>query len=284
LDCHCEKRRPPHDPAARARRAGRGSGHAAQLALAALLAAALLPAGLQSTHVGGAPRGWIVALDVALLALHVCVATARRWPKQSFTIGTVACAILLVAPDIDGVTDFADSSGYSPILLPSTLCFFALLYAVSAHTTAPWPNAALGVGLAGGCLTPARLRAFTGTPIDAWAWWLLLCSTVFGGTVAAWALGRCRDGEPRRGRRLVTPGSPERAQEILTTIAEAGREALIEMRGHLGNQPDSPVVVTELDPGLDPTVGQRGEQDLAAGASRSGGRPTGHLRHRVMSA
>lgn len=72
-------------------------------------------------------------------------------------------------------------------------CFFPLLYAVSAHARAPWwPNAALGVGLAGCGLTLARPWGFTGAPIDAWSWWLMLGTTALGGTIAAWALGRYR--------------------------------------------------------------------------------------------
>ncbi len=204
---------------------------------------------------------------------------------QSFGAGAIACGVLLIAPDIDGVTDFVESSDYSAILLPSTLCFFALLYAVSAHTRPPWPNLALAVGLAGGCLTLARLWGFTGTPITSWAWWLLLGTTAFGGTVAAWSMGRYRvtraawttqlaervaaDERRRIARemhdvvahslavmvsqaeagRLVVPAAPERAPEILTTIADAGREALTEMRGLLGVLRDDELP-TEPQPGL----------------------------------
>ncbi|MFD4358126.1 sensor histidine kinase [Nocardia sp. NPDC058518] len=260
-------------------------GHGAQLALAVVMAAVLLPASLQSVRVSGVSTPWVLALTLALLALHGCVATARRWPIPSFAIGALGCAVLLVAPDIDGVTDFSESSRYSPVLLPSVLCFFALLYAVSAHTTPPWPTAALGVGLAGSLLTLARLWEFTAAPIEAWAWWLLLSTTAFGGTTAAWALGRYRatraawtsqlaeraaaDERRRIARemhdvvahslavmvshaeagRLVVPNSPERATEILTTIADAGREALTEMRGLLGVLRDDSAS-TEPQPGL----------------------------------
>ncbi|MFD3704138.1 sensor histidine kinase [Nocardia sp. NPDC058658] len=261
-------------------------GHGAQLGLAVVMAAVLLPASLQSVRVSDVATPWVLAMTVAVLALHVCVATARRWPIPSFAIGTVGCAVLLVAPDIDGVTDFSESSRYSPVLLPSVLCFFALLYAVSAHTTSPWPTAALGVGLTGSLLTLIRLWEFTAAPIEAWAWWLLLSTTAFGGTTAAWALGRYRatraawtsqlaeraaaDERRRIARemhdvvahslavmvshaeagRLVVPTSPERAAEILTTIADSGREALTEMRGLLGVLRDESAS-TEPQPGLD---------------------------------
>ncbi|MFD6398102.1 sensor histidine kinase [Nocardia sp. NPDC060249] len=260
-------------------------GHGAQLALAVVMAAVLLPASLQSVRVSGVPAPWALALTGSLLALHVCVATARRWPVPSFAIGVAGCAVLLVAPDIDGVTDFSESSRYSPVLLPSILCFFALVYAVSAHTAPPWPTVALGVGLTGSLLTLARLWEFTAAPIEAWAWWLLLSTTAFGGTTAAWALGRYRatraawtsqlaeqaaaDERRRIARemhdvvahslavmvshaeagRLVVPNSPERATEILTTIADAGREALTEMRGLLGVLRDD-AASTQPQPGL----------------------------------
>ncbi len=255
------------------------------MVLAVVMAGVLLPAGLVSAHVGGVAAAWTIAIGGALILVHLCVATVRRWPAQSFIGGSLACVVLLIAPDIDGVTDFVESSDYSPILLPSTLCFFALLYFVSAHTRPPWPNLALGVGLAGSCLTLARLWGFTGTPINSWAWWLLLGTTAFGGTVAAWSMGRYRvtraawttqlaervaaDERRRIARemhdvvahslavmvsqaeagRLVVPKSPERAPEILTTIADAGREALTEMRGLLGVLRDDELP-TEPQPGL----------------------------------
>lgn len=236
-------------------------------------------------HVGGVSTSWTACLTVALFGLHICVATARRWPSPSFVIGALTCAVLVAAPDIDGVTDFVEASRYSPILLPSTLCFFALLYSASAHTRPPLPNYALGVGLAGSCVTLARLWGFTGTPIDTWAWWLLLGTTAFGGTTAAWALGRYRvtraawtaqlaervaaDERRRIARemhdvvahsvavmvshaeagRLVAQGSPERAPEIFTTIADAGRGALAEMRGLLGVLRDDAAAI-EPQPGL----------------------------------
>lgn len=227
---------------------------------------------------------WSISLAAAIIALHLCVGAARRWPVPAFAIGTAACATCVAAPDIDGVTGF-DIGGYSPILLPSTLCFFLLVYAVSAHARPPWPNFALGVGLVGSGVTLARLWGFTGTPIEAWAWWLLIGTTALGGTVAAWALGRYRvtraawaaqlaervaaDERRRIARemhdvvahslavmisqaeagRLVVPDAPERAPDVLATIADTGREALAEMRGLLGvlRDDDAP---TGPQPGL----------------------------------
>jgi signal transduction histidine kinase len=260
-------------------------GQAGQLALAAVLALVLLPAGVSAVRDDGAAPGWRVALAVALIALHAGVATARRWPLPSFAAGGLACLILVSAPDLAAATAVVDTTDYGPILLPSSLCFFPLLYAVSAHAKAPWPDIALGVGLVGCVLAVARLWGFSGTPINEWAWWLLLSTTAVGGTLAAWALGRYRatrvawavqlaervaaDERRRIARemhdvvahsvavmvshaeagRLVVPNSPERAPEILTTIAEVGREALVEMRGLLGVLRDEGAS-TDPQPGL----------------------------------
>lgn len=260
-------------------------GAAGQLAFAAVLALVLLPAGVQAVRDDSAAIAWRVALAGALLALHVGVATARRWPVPSFAAGGLACLILVLAPDLAAATAVVDTTDYGPILLPSSLCFFPLLYAVSAHAKAPWPDVALGIGLAGCLLAVVRLWGFSGTPINEWAWWLMLSTTAVGGTIAAWALGRYRatrvawsiqlaervaaDERRRIARemhdvvahsvavmvshaeagRLVVPNSPERAPEILTTIAEVGRQALVEMRGLLGVLRDDDAS-TEPQPGL----------------------------------
>lgn len=241
-----------------------------QPALAALVAALFLPAGLQSVIDGGPSTAWSLALTITLVGLHLSLATARRWPSESFALGALACLVLLVAPDVDAVTDFVAARDYAPIQLPSTLCFFALLYAVSARTQHPHPALALGVGVVGSCLTLLRVGGASGSPLASWAWWLLVGTTAFGGTVAAWALGRYRvtrtawtaqladkaaaDERRRIAREMhdvvahslavmvshaeagqvVTPRAPERAPEFFMTIADTGREALTEMRGLLG--------------------------------------------------
>lgn len=260
-------------------------GDAGQFVLATVLALVLLPVGLMAARDGGISTAWTASLVGALVVLHVCVAAARKFPVPAFVVGGLACAILAAAPDIAGFTAVVDSTDYSAILLPSSLCFFPLLYAVSAHARPPWPNVALGVGLGGCGVTVVRLWGFTGAPINAWAWWLLLSTTALGGTIAAWALGRYRttraawanqlaervaaDERRRIARemhdvvahslavvvshaeagRLVVPNSPERAPEILTTIAEAGRQALSEMRGLLGVLRDDAAPI-EPQPGL----------------------------------
>lgn len=260
-------------------------GEAAQVALAGVMALVLLPVGWTAVRDGEVPTGWVAALVAALVVLHAVVATAHRWPVPSYAIGALAMLVLVAAPDLGGPTALAAGSDYGPVLLPSSLCFFVLMYSVSAHAPPPWPSAALVGGLVGCLLTVVRLWGFAGAALEGWTWWLMLGTATVGGTVAAWALGRFRatraawvaqlaergaaDERRRIARemhdvvahslavvvshaeagRLVVAQSPDRAPEILDTIAGTGREALTEMRGLLGvlRDGDAP---TEPQPGL----------------------------------
>lgn len=245
-------------------------GAAGQVALAAGMAAVLLPVGWASVVDGDVSRGWTAALLAAVVVVHAAVASARRHPLVSYAAGAAAMFVLVVAPDLGGVAAEQAGSEYAPVLLPSSLCFFVLLYGVSARAPRPWPTAALGVGLIGCVVTTTRLWSFAGVVLEGWAWSLILATATVGGTVAAWALGRFRAtrtawiaqledrgaaDERRRiaremhdvvahslavvvsqaeGGRMLVARSPERAGEILGTIADTGREALTEMRGLLG--------------------------------------------------
>lgn len=243
---------------------------AGQALVALATALVLLPVGWSAVMDGEIPSGWQAALLAALVVVHGAVGTARRWPMPSFAAGALAELVLVAAPDLSGATAEAAGSDFAPVLLPSSLCFFVPLYAVSSRESRPWPTAALAVGLIGSLVTAVRLWGFTGAPVDGWAWWLMLATASVGGTLGAWALGRFRatraawiaqlaqqgaaDERRRIARemhdvvahslavvvshaeagRLVVGQSPERAPEILDTIAGTGREALTEMRGLLG--------------------------------------------------
>ncbi len=260
-------------------------GDAAQLALAGLLALVVLPVGWTAVVEGEVATAWEAALLVALVAVHAAVATARQWPLAAYAVGAVAELVLVAAPDLGGPTATAAGSEYGPVLLPSSLCFFVLLYAVSAHAARPWPTAALVGGLVGCLLTVVRLWGFAGAGLEGWTWWAMLGTATVGGTVAAWALGQFRatrlawvaqlaergaaDERRRIARemhdvvahslavvvshaeagRLVVAQSPDRAPEILETIAGTGREALTEMRGLLGVLRDDEAP-TDPQPGL----------------------------------
>lgn len=245
-------------------------GDVGQVALAGALALVLLPVGWTSVVEGEIAGAWEVALVVALVALHAAVATARRWPLVSYAVGALAELVLVAAPDLGGPTAVAAGSEYGPVLLPNSLCFFVLLYAVSAQDRRPWPGIALGIGLVGCLVTVVRLWRFDGTGLQGWTWWLMVATATLAATVAAWALGRFRatraawidqladraaaEERQRIARemhdvvahslavvvshaeagRMVVGQQPERASGILDTIADTGREALTEMRGLLG--------------------------------------------------
>lgn len=202
--------------------------------------------------------------------LHLAVLTARRLPVPSYAAGAAAMLVLVAGPDLSELTANAAGGAFSPVLLPSSLCYFALLYGVSARSPRPWPTVALGVGLVGCLLTVVRIWTFSAPGLEWWAWRLSLTTAMLASTLAAWALGRFRatreawiaeladrgaaDERRRIARemhdvvahslavvvshaeagRLVVARDPDRATEILGTIAEAGRGALVEMRGLLG--------------------------------------------------
>ncbi|MER7556809.1 histidine kinase [Nocardioides sp. NPDC126508] len=245
-------------------------GDAGQVALAGALALVLLPVGWTSVVEGEVAKAWEIALVAALVVLHATVATARRFPLASYAAGALAELVLVAAPDLGGPTAVAAGSEYGPVLLPSSLCFFVLLYAVSARDRRPWPGVALGIGLVGCLVTVVRLSGFEGTGLEGWTWWLMVSTATLAATVAAWALGRFRatraawidqladraaaEERQRIARemhdvvahslavvvshaeagRMVVGQQPERAPGILDTIATTGREALVEMRGLLG--------------------------------------------------
>ncbi|MFI5626195.1 sensor histidine kinase [Nocardioides sp. NPDC051685] len=245
-------------------------GDVGQAALAGVLALVLLPVGWTSVVDGEVAEAWQIALVAALAVLHAAVASARRWPLASYAAGALAELVLVAAPDLGGPTAVAAGSEYGPVLLPSSLCFFVLLYAVSARDRRPWPGVALGIGLVGCLVTVVRLSGFEGIGLLGWTWWLLVATATVAATVAAWALGRFRatraawidqladraaaEERQRIARemhdvvahslavvvshaeagRMVVGQQPERASGILDTIATTGREALVEMRGLLG--------------------------------------------------
>lgn len=243
---------------------------AGQTVLAGLFAVVMLPASVDAVLEGGVGRPWTAALLTALALIHVSVLGARRWPVPAYVVSGLSVLLLVLAPDLAGPMAERAGSPYAPVLLPSSLGFLAPVYAVSAHARRPWPSAALAVGLVGCLLVAVRLWGFTVTGMAPWAWHLIVLSAAVAGTAAAWALGRFRatrtawigelaergaaDERRRIARemhdvvahslavvvshaeagRLVVAKDPDRAPQILDTIADQGRGALNEMRGLLG--------------------------------------------------
>ncbi|QBX54597.1 sensor histidine kinase [Nocardioides seonyuensis] len=249
-------------------------GVAASTGLAVLAAVALLPTGLDAV-VDGGTGGWVWTLATALVGLHTTLLPplSTRWPMVAFGIGSACMLVLVVAPDLGGTLAAESGGGVAPVLLPSGLVWFVLLYGVSARLAAPWPSIALAVGMGGCLLVVVRLWEFAdagGATMGPWVWRLLLPVSLVGGVLAAWALGRYRAtrrawtaaladraaAEERRriaremhdvvahslavvvaqaeGGRMLASTQPDRAPEILDAIAHQGREALDQMRGLLG--------------------------------------------------
>lgn len=249
-------------------------GAVAAAGVAALLAIALLPTGLSAVADGGLGGGWRWGLTAALVTLHLTLVPplSTRWPVVALAMGSACMVVVVAAPDLGGTLAAESNGAVAPVLLPSGLVWFVLLYAVSARSAVPWPSIGLATGLIGSALVLVRLwdssaaEALQG-PLG---WRLLLSGVLLGGTVAAWALGRYRAtrlawtaalseraaAEERRriaremhdvvahslavvvaqaeGGRMLASTQPERAPEILDGIATQGREALGQMRGLLG--------------------------------------------------
>lgn len=244
------------------------------IGVAVLCAAVLLPTAVSAVGDGGLDGGWRWGLTVLFVALHLTLVPPliTRWPVVALAVGSACMVGIVVAPDLGGTLAVDSNGAVAPVLLPSGLVWFFLLYAVSARSVAPWPSIGLASGLVGSALVLVRLWDSTAAealqgPVG---WRLLLSGSLLGGTVAAWALGRYRAtrlawtaalaeraaGEERRriaremhdvvahslavvvaqaeGGRMLTSTRPERAPEILDGIAHQGREALGQMRGLLG--------------------------------------------------
>ncbi|HXH78852.1 sensor histidine kinase [Nocardioides sp.] len=272
----------------------RGLPDIGQVLLFVALVFMFAPIGWVQVHEGELSAPWTAVLVVTLAVLHLSVLAARWRPVSSYAVGCLCMLLLTVAPDLGGPTAVSAGMDYSPLLLPSSLCFLALIYALSAGKSDPWPQIALATGLMGAVLITARLWGFTVTGLAPWAWQLMQVTVVLTGTVAAWALGRfvavrtawiselsARGAADERRRiaremhdvvahslavmvshaeagRLVVARQPERAPMILETIAGTGREALNEMRGLLGVLRGSS---DETAPAVDP---QPGLPDLPA--------------------
>jgi len=219
------------------------------------MALVLLPVGWTAVLDGGVPSGWQGGLLAALVVLHGCTGTARRWPVSSYAVGAAAMLVLVAGPDLGGPTAVAAGSEYAPVLLPSSLCFFVLLYCVSARSARPWPTAALAVGLVGCLLTVVRLWGFAGAALEGWSWWLMLATATVGGTVAAWALGRFRATRAEWVAQLAERGAADERRRIaremhdvvahslavVVSHAEAGRLVAAQSpdRAHLPSVPPS---------------------------------------------
>lgn len=105
----------------------------ADAVLAAGVAAVTLPASLPLVWCSDWPLVARLAVAGTMLVLHAAIVTRRRTPSGSFVVGALAMLAIALAPDLDGAAVEALGGGVAPVLLPSSLVFPVLLYAVAAH-------------------------------------------------------------------------------------------------------------------------------------------------------
>jgi signal transduction histidine kinase len=158
------------------------------IALAGVLAVLL---GVSSAGLA-AQSPWPVAGRVAMVAAiglaHAAVALRRVAPVLGYAVGCAVMLVIVAAPDLTDGTGAAP-----PILLPSSMVFPVLLYAVAAYARRPWPLVGLGVGLAGAAATTVRLWTFDWSengPTPTLK--LFVPAALLAIVLAAWGLGRFR--------------------------------------------------------------------------------------------
>ena len=134
------------------------------------------------------PAAGRVAVLVAIGLSHAAVAARRVAPVVAYGVCCAAMLVIVAAPDLTDGTAAAP-----PILLPSSLVFPVLLYAVAAYGRRPWPLVALGVGLLGAAVTTVRVWTFDWTangPTPTLQ--MFVPAALLAIVLAAWGLGRFR--------------------------------------------------------------------------------------------
>ncbi|GIJ56382.1 two-component sensor histidine kinase [Virgisporangium aurantiacum] len=134
------------------------------------------------------PTAGRVAVLVAIGLSHAAVAARRVAPVAAYGVCCAAMLVIVAAPDLTDGTGAAP-----PILLPSSMVFPVLLYAVAAYGRRPWPLVGLGVGLVGAAVTTVRVWTFDWTangPTPTLQ--LFVPAALLAIVLAAWGLGRFR--------------------------------------------------------------------------------------------
>lgn len=115
--------------------------------------------------------------------------------RSAFALVSLAALILVLTPALGGAAAAQVGSEFAPILLPSSVTFPVMLYAVAAYGRGREPVLALGVAVVGAMITTLRLwdpgTWTTGVPTGN-GWRLFILLAIFAGIVAPWALGRFR--------------------------------------------------------------------------------------------
>lgn len=200
--------------------------------IAAVLALLALPTTLNLIWISDWEAPGRIALSAVVALAHSAVALRRARPRSAFTVVSLAALTLTLSPDLGGGAAAQVGGAFAPILLPSSITFPVILYAVAAYGQRREPTLALAVALIGAVAATLRLwGAGTGTAgIPAGnAWHLFVFGSLLCAVVAPWALGRFRnvheayvDTLEERARR----GDQDRADEaVRATTLERSRIA-----------------------------------------------------------
>jgi signal transduction histidine kinase len=154
------------------------------LALALLLGVSSANLVVESAWPAAGRAGVVAAIGVG----HAAVAARRFAPVPAYAASCLAMLVIVAAPGLSDGTVAAP-----PVLLPSSMVFPVLLYAVAAYAPRPWPFVALGVGLVGATATTVRLWTFgwtaNGLPTMLQPF---IPAALLAIILAAWGLGRFR--------------------------------------------------------------------------------------------
>ncbi|HZW01142.1 MAG TPA: histidine kinase [Candidatus Deferrimicrobium sp.] len=165
------------------------------LTIAAVVAVLVAPASLSLVW----ESGWSVPGQLALTAIVVLasasVALRRVRMRSAFVAVSLSMLVLAFAPALGGEAAGQMGGEFAPILLPCSLSFPVVLYAVAAYASGREALAALAVAVMGAAVTTLRLwdngDLATGVPTGT-AWRLFIFGAMLAAVIAPWALGRFR--------------------------------------------------------------------------------------------
>lgn len=205
-------------------------------ALAAILAAVFAPTSV--SLVADSDRSAVLRLSLiaAVVLAHAAVVVRRYRARTSFAVVSAAMLVLLLTPALGGSARVQFGVDVPPILLPSAALFFVSLYAVAAHSGAPAPTLALGVGFTGVVFTVVRLWSVShwlpgGSGASENASRLLLTAALCGCVLAGWGLGRFR-----RVRSAYVQALEEQSRRADADRAERAQRAAAEERARIARE------------------------------------------------
>lgn len=203
------------------------------LGMAAVLAVLLAPSSLSTVWATDWPEPLRFAAAGAFIAGHLAY-IARRWqPEAAYAVGCVEMLLLLLTPDLDGAAAASLGGRVPAILLPSSLVFPLLLYAVARYGRWRWPGLALAVALAGAVLATVRMVAFSQwNPSQSLALrFVFILAALVAVVLAAWTLGRLR-----RVRAAYVVTLEERAARAEEDRRQRVRQAAVEERARIARE------------------------------------------------